>query len=865
MVFHGKKTVPTSLRRDHWRPYFSIHFPQNPAGAHKGLLVFRELRELSLKRQLDPPRDVKYAREGDVENFKARWAPLKLEKITEIKNDKRNSKYHRWDIPVPGNKVTQKLLAKRLMNQRRTAVADVAAVLQRWAVRIQDGEVVPAITPQQRLAISQARHESREALLSTRAAGRLKKIRAEELAKEEQLEAREDYLTPRPGYVTVDRHALSRISTEYDGNVGFKPGNATELDMIVNKDSALHEQTGPLLAYEQALAEVQAEKNTRSDEIEARLSAQIESELSHLTEAERTQIQKEVELQRAEAQKQIDTQLTAAREKLKNDKEKIRQVIKKTGRRNKNVLAELRRLQRDRPKEILQLKIDLNNKLLKWAGPFADINTRVEEAMAEINDKHASRLEQLREAANQQKKDMIRDLSSHKVEIRWANIADGTYAQEWPESVVHNQLQPKAVVKYNASTVRQHLHFDQDENLIEEQRASTAIPRSNSVHVFGSEVPDTDDSSSSSRYVSPETAAEQYATARQHRVDEWTNTSTILLRDRIVDLQRECAALESQFDDFPLDSDNLQTLSYIFVAISHAQESLESIIQKGFDADELANIELQLDYARQNLPNARIEVMDMANTSPTDFFPEAEEARIRWIEKKTALIEIEANNPDAAAQADLRRQFLAKFDQREAIERRIREHEPGTSHENREICDAAIADLGRFDREAPFIVDIFRRREDLAAEIMVLNQRIEEESEHLAALPYAKIEDNSSQVAETENVSDKESTKQDRKSTKEKIAALRQDLARLLDEQEMNLDDERNDKKAWLEFKDRGGLTGYLGGVLDRDLKEKERGKRGSAQDESAEQQTQGQIDDGPVVLPQRSVWGRIKEMFGRR
>lgn len=861
MVFHGKKTVPSSLRRDMWRPYFSIHFPKNTAGAYKGLHVYKELRELSLKRQLDPPRDFKYALERDVENFKARWAPMKLEAKTELENNKRSSKYHRRDIPVPGNKVTQRLLAKRLMNQRRTAVADVAAVLQRWAVRVKNGESVPATTPQERLANSQARHQNQEALLSARAAGRLKKIRAEELVKQKQLETREDYLTPRPGHVTVDRHALSRISTEYDGSVGFRAGNTTELDMITEKDLALLKQTEPLITYEQALADIQAEKNTRRDEIEARLSARIESELSQLNEAERTQIQKEVEIQRAEAQQEVDKQLTAARERLREDKEKIHEVIKKTGRGNKEVLAELRRLQRDRPKEILQLKIDLNNKLLRWAGPFAEINTEVEEAMAEIDKKHASRLEQLREAVNQHKRKLKDDADSHRVEIRWANVTDGTYAQEWPESVVHNQLQPKAVVQYNASTVRQHLHFDQEENLIEEQKGSSAIPHSNSVHVFGSEVPDTDDSSSTSRYISPETAAQQFAAVRRNRVEEWTNTSTILLRDRIVDLQRECTTLEAQFEDFPLDSVNLQTTSYILMALSHAQESLENIAQKGFEIDDLANIEAQLDYARQNLPNARIELMELANTSPADFFPEAEEARLMWIEKQVALIEIEANNPEAAAQADLRREFLGKFDQREAIERRIRDYEAGAKYENSGMHDAAVADLGRFDGEAPFIVEIFRRRENLINEIEALEQQIEQESEHLSALSQPGTQSKASQATETKDVHDEENTIQDRKIVEENIAALRQDLAALLKEQEISSDDIRNDKKAWLEFKERGGMRGYLGGVLDRDLMEKEQRRKRTAQRESGEQLS----DDGPVVIPQRSVWGRIKEMFGRR
>lgn len=110
LLYHGKKTVPSNLRKDHWTPYFSIHFPTSK----HGLTAYRYLRELSAIRQLDPPKSM-----------------LKSTMATLFKYDAANM-YNRdldEDRPKVGRTLSRKLKARVLMDQKAFSVADVAFVL----------------------------------------------------------------------------------------------------------------------------------------------------------------------------------------------------------------------------------------------------------------------------------------------------------------------------------------------------------------------------------------------------------------------------------------------------------------------------------------------------------------------------------------------------------------------------------------------------------------------------------------------------------------------------------------------------------------------------------------------------------------
>jgi len=123
LVFYGKKTKPRALRRDMWRPFASVTFPQG--SEEDGLRAYRVLREFRLLRdyawreipQFNPAlRDSSEFRDApkfstgysDIEDGKLQLK--KMEKVKEMIRKKRRA----W----------------MLMDQRATSVADLAKVLQ---------------------------------------------------------------------------------------------------------------------------------------------------------------------------------------------------------------------------------------------------------------------------------------------------------------------------------------------------------------------------------------------------------------------------------------------------------------------------------------------------------------------------------------------------------------------------------------------------------------------------------------------------------------------------------------------------------------------------------------------------------------
>lgn len=131
MLFHGKKTVPEAVRRDMWTPYFSVHFPENSAGASVGLEAFKSLRELSTQRQLSPDRSLLTATQNDVDVAKSKLGgPLAVYRLEQSDNW-REKRILEVKLPKAGELLPKKLRAKRLMDQKATSVADVAFVLDR--------------------------------------------------------------------------------------------------------------------------------------------------------------------------------------------------------------------------------------------------------------------------------------------------------------------------------------------------------------------------------------------------------------------------------------------------------------------------------------------------------------------------------------------------------------------------------------------------------------------------------------------------------------------------------------------------------------------------------------------------------------
>lgn len=202
LLNHGKQTVPSSLRRDVWRPYFSIHFPETPAGAQAGLKAYHRLRELSVKRQLSPSPELVIATETDVQKAKDKYTPIEFHnrmKDHKIKN-----------MPIKNQLLPKKLRARRLMDQKASSVADAAYVL---------GFINKELSPAEEYDAAIETRASKYQHLSSRAARRLDRIRTQETAKEKQIEARQETIKPRIGQLGLTPHTARRIALEHRGAV----------------------------------------------------------------------------------------------------------------------------------------------------------------------------------------------------------------------------------------------------------------------------------------------------------------------------------------------------------------------------------------------------------------------------------------------------------------------------------------------------------------------------------------------------------------------------------------------------------------------------------------------------------------------
>ncbi|KAI9375268.1 transcriptional regulation of mitochondrial recombination-domain-containing protein [Aspergillus egyptiacus] len=113
LVFHGKKTVPATLRKDMWVPYYSVHFNDPKVG----LRAYQLLREFSMQRQLNPPREMITITHDFLDRKRPR-SPEQAKKFDEKYLDK------------VGWLMEKKDRARAVMDQKATSVADIAAVLE---------------------------------------------------------------------------------------------------------------------------------------------------------------------------------------------------------------------------------------------------------------------------------------------------------------------------------------------------------------------------------------------------------------------------------------------------------------------------------------------------------------------------------------------------------------------------------------------------------------------------------------------------------------------------------------------------------------------------------------------------------------
>lgn len=288
LLFHGKKTVPAALRRDMWTPYFSLHFPPTIHGAEAGKLAYQRLRELSLQRQLSPPRAMVLATQQDIVDKKSKYDPITLRDALERRDIK--------ELPKAGKRLPKKLLARRLMDQKATSVADARFVTELY---------LKGQTPAELRRARLRKFKSKMARMGRRAKLRLQKIRELEARKRDLirlLATHAQSVRRGDGHLTLTKHAAARISAEY---LGFsksggglnrlakieaaKEGKATEAELLESMadvqaqiDSLLSGQPLP----QTETVELDAEESANIDRARTEASSEADEDASVLSSEE---------------------------------------------------------------------------------------------------------------------------------------------------------------------------------------------------------------------------------------------------------------------------------------------------------------------------------------------------------------------------------------------------------------------------------------------------------------------------------------------------------------------------------------------------------------------------------------------------
>ncbi|OQU94305.1 hypothetical protein CLAIMM_00672 [Cladophialophora immunda] len=209
LLYHGKKTVPASVRPDMWTPYFSIHFPPTAAGALEGLFAFQKLRELSMQRQLSPPEDLIKATQEDIDIVKSKLgSPVTLQEMAV--RDGLVGKIPKLDEILP-----KKLRARKLMDQKATSVADTAFVLD-W---ISSGP-----SPWEKVTMVETNRLINASEMTNRARRRINKIRKELERKAAEIRQRaalalQDLPAHERALLPLTRSAIHQLSMEHHGTV----------------------------------------------------------------------------------------------------------------------------------------------------------------------------------------------------------------------------------------------------------------------------------------------------------------------------------------------------------------------------------------------------------------------------------------------------------------------------------------------------------------------------------------------------------------------------------------------------------------------------------------------------------------------
>ncbi|KIW64239.1 hypothetical protein PV04_09186 [Phialophora macrospora] len=430
LLYHGKKTVPATVRNDMWTPYFSIHFPATPAGALEGLFAFQKLRELSMQRQLSPPEDLIRATQEDIDIVKSKiGSPTTLQEMA-IRDELRGK------IPKLNEILPKKLRAQKLMDQKATSVADAAFVLD-W--------ILSGPSPWERVTRVAKNRAIKATELSGNSVARLRKIR-----KEIEHKAAE-----------IRRRASLAVESLADGD---RASLRLTFDAIRQLSMEHHS--------------IVSEQGDKLDGPDNQPSVDLDNLEEYGPSGTKLKVNKKLPLviQRQQRRAILAAENNVFKERVQTAKTAEHEAIKEWFRYNETTGTEMGSLWESAAlaRENALDTYDTHRKMNKLAGASeAESGLKPDDT-----DTIQSNLSTLAP-------DWATEPRS--VKMYWADVNDGLFASSWPKNVVHGSLAPFGVAK--AWTWAPHL--DESGNLITDSpRVKVAKVVGKSVHVMGSSADD---------------------------------------------------------------------------------------------------------------------------------------------------------------------------------------------------------------------------------------------------------------------------------------------------------------------------------------------------------------------------------------
>ncbi|EXJ55679.1 hypothetical protein A1O7_08608 [Cladophialophora yegresii CBS 114405] len=433
LLYHGKKTVPSSVRNDMWTPYFSIHFPPTPAGALEGLFAFQKLRELSTQRQLSPPENLIRATQEDIDVVKSKLgSPTTLQEMAA--RDELQGK-----IPKLNEILPKKLRAQKLMDQKATSVADAAFVLD-W--------ILSGPSPWERVTTVAKKRAIKASESSGRTVARLGKVR-----KEIEQKAAE-----------IRRRASLAVESLADGD---------RASLRLTFD-AIHQ-----LSMEHR--SIISEKGDKLDDPDTQLSVDLDNLREFEPAGTKVKVNRKepLALQRQQRRATLAAENNAFKERIQTAKYAEHEAIKDWFQHNETPSTETGSLWESvsLARENALDTYDTQQKMSKLAAA-GEVETG-------SKPDNTPKTETVQSSLSALKPDWATEPRS--VKMYWADVNDGLFASSWPRNVVHGSLAPFGVAK--AWTWAPHL--DEAGSLITDSpRVKVAKVVGKSVHVMGSSLDD---------------------------------------------------------------------------------------------------------------------------------------------------------------------------------------------------------------------------------------------------------------------------------------------------------------------------------------------------------------------------------------